>query len=153
MIPSGATVVHVTVDPAGWAVVPTDIGIVADVKERRGLLAAIDAVATKATLDRIRTSAWRRSRLSRRRALPRPRRPRAMDRHPMSRERVSAELIRCWTKRDHRSQLSQYGAGLVNVAEPVAPDPAASHIGRPPARPVGRRRRHRRSSRSRIVGW
>ena len=58
MIPSTAKVIHVSVDAdIIGRVVPTDVGIVADVKEAaRDLTTAIQGVATKARLDEIKRS-------------------------------------------------------------------------------------------------
>jgi benzoylformate decarboxylase len=97
MMPEGAKVVHISSDPDSIGkVVPTDLGIVADVKEAAvDLLAAIGAVATKATLDRIRDERLATVRASTDRV--RAERTRIVkegwDRSPLSRERVSAELI------------------------------------------------------------
>jgi thiamine pyrophosphate-dependent acetolactate synthase large subunit-like protein len=97
MIPSDAKVVHISIDPDSIGkVVPTDLGIVADAKDAAAdLRIAIDAIATKATLDRIRDE-----RLVSVRAIReglRAERERIVreqwDRNPLSRERVSAELI------------------------------------------------------------
>jgi benzoylformate decarboxylase len=56
MVPSNAKVIHVSVDvDIIGRVVPTDVGIVADVKEAaRDLMTAIQSIATKARLDAIR---------------------------------------------------------------------------------------------------
>jgi thiamine pyrophosphate-dependent acetolactate synthase large subunit-like protein len=102
LIPSGAKVVHISIDPDSIGrVVPTDLGIVADVKEAAAdLLSAIDAAATTARLGRIRDE-----RLAVVRAITeRVRAERARiirerwDHHPLSRERVSAELIQVLDK-------------------------------------------------------
>src|SRR5262245_55459995 len=52
VIPSGAKVVHVTIEADSIGkVVPTDVGIVADVKEAaRDLISAVQSAATKARL-------------------------------------------------------------------------------------------------------
>jgi len=97
MIPNGAKVIHISVDPDSIGrVVPTDVGIVADVKEAASdLLAAINAVAARDRLDRMRDERFtstkavadfvraQRARIIRER----------WDHNPLSAERVSAELI------------------------------------------------------------
>jgi acetolactate synthase I/II/III large subunit len=57
MIPSSAKVIHVSIDPNNIGrIIPTDVGIVADVKEAAAdLTLAIEAVATKARLEQIRS--------------------------------------------------------------------------------------------------
>jgi benzoylformate decarboxylase len=57
-IPSGAKVVHIGIDPNDIGrVIPTDVGIVADVKEAAAdLTVAIEGMATKARLEQIRSA-------------------------------------------------------------------------------------------------
>lgn len=123
LVPSGAKIIHVSIDPDSIGrIVPADLGVVGDVKEAAAdLLAAVEAVATKDRLDQVRTArfggvrALTDSLRAQRAALVRER----WDHRPLSRERVSAELIEVLEKDAIIvPELSQYGGGY--FAENVA---------------------------------
>ena len=118
--PRGATVVHVGIDPEVIGkVAPTDVGIVADVKETAAdLLVAVEAVATTARLEGIRRGRWAAARAYT--AALQARRAQIIqagwDDRPSSWERVGAELNRLLDKDaiivpevsiDHRWDLAE----------------------------------------------
>lgn len=96
VMPSRARVIHVSIDPDRIGrVVPTDVGIVADVKEAaHDLSAAMDGIVTRARLAKIRgprlvaTRAYTENRRARRSEVARA----AWNQHPLSFERVAGEL-------------------------------------------------------------
>ena len=96
MIPSGAKVIHASIDPDMIGrVVPTDVGIVADVKEAAiDLVAALESLVTTASLDEMRDArlvtikAQTDARRARRKKYVREK----WDDRPMSWERLAEEL-------------------------------------------------------------
>jgi thiamine pyrophosphate-dependent acetolactate synthase large subunit-like protein len=100
--PRGATAVHVGIDPeVTGKVAPTDVGIVANVKETAAeLLVAVEAVATAARLDGTRRGRW--AATGAYTAALRARRAQVIqagwDDRPSSWERVGAELNRLLEK-------------------------------------------------------
>jgi thiamine pyrophosphate-dependent acetolactate synthase large subunit-like protein len=96
MIPSGAKVIHASIDPGTIGrVVGADVGIVAEVREVAvDLVAALESIATKARLDEIRDArlitvkAQTDARRARRAKLVRKK----WDDDPLSLERLAAEL-------------------------------------------------------------
>ncbi len=96
MIPSRAKVIHVSIDADMIGrVVPTDVGIVADVKEAaRDVIAAIQSVATKARLEEISSSRFAATKAytEKLRAQRAKEARLRWNNHPSSWERVAGEL-------------------------------------------------------------